>query len=116
MILIELHGSEAVAFRIGQVIHRLGIWRDDRHSDVDTLAMSQILNANGGRDNRAPVAALGKILGIAKPQHKLIPGLRDFFNAPSGLGRLTRKAEAGERWTDQVKCLFGGAAMGNWIR
>ncbi len=55
------------------------------------------------RHARSPVAALREIALVSQRQHQVVPRRRDLGDRPAGLARLARKAEAGERWNDEME-------------
>src|SRR5678815_4189114 len=54
---VVLHAGECGLLAIGEIVHRRGVWRDDRHVQMNAEAVRGVVQSYGGRDDRAPIAA-----------------------------------------------------------
>jgi hypothetical protein len=63
------------------------------------------------RDEGAHVAALGDVARVVEAVHQLRPRACDAAGLPAELGRLARKAVAGQGRQHQVEGVLGGAAV-----
>ena len=95
MILVKLGGSKARLLQFRKIVQRFRIWPHNRHSDVNALAVSEVLHTDRCRDYSAPVSTLGQILIITKTDHEFVPGPGNLFNAPAGLGGLIGETKSG---------------------
>ena len=69
VILVKFEAGQSGFLQFAQVVHGLGVGRNDGHGDMDALAVAEILRADHASDDGAPVAALGKIMVISQTNH-----------------------------------------------
>ena len=65
---------------------------------------------------RADVAALGDVAGVAEPVHQLCPRSARPTRLPAELGRLGREAVAGQGRQHQMERVFGASAVRGRVR
>ena len=111
VLVIVLHCGQRTLLEGGQLVHRVGVGRDQRHVQVDAAAMRGFGHRDAAGHHRAPVPTLRHVAIVAQALHQLAPGAADAFDAPAPGGRLVGEAVARQCGAHDVEGILRLAAI-----
>ena len=86
-----------------------------RHGEMDAEQSRRRLARQCVGDDRAVIATLRHVTGVAQALHEHVPGPRHAVGIPAEIGRLAREAIAGDGGDHDVEGVLRAPAVGDGI-